>query len=211
MTRTSRTITIVDYGMGNLGSIANMIKKVGGEVIITSVPEEILLGKKLILPGVGAFDNGMKNLRERHLLPALEQRVVRDGVPILGLCLGLQLFTRGSEEGTEPGLGWIDARTVRFNFDAEGRGLKIPHMGWNQANLAQPSELFADIPTDSRFYFVHSFHLAGAHSESVLTTTRHGYDFTSGAVHGNIMGLQFHPEKSHRFGKQIFRNFMERF
>lgn len=204
-------ITIVDYGMGNLGSIANIIRKVGGDAQITADPAVIAAATKLVLPGVGAFDTGMRNLRGCGLIEVLERRVLRDGVPILGLCLGMQLFTRSSEEGAEPGLGWIDARTVRFHLRPEHSGLKIPHMGWNLLRAERESPLLRGLAADARFYFVHSFHLECADAALALATTTHGYRFACGVARGNIMGLQFHPEKSHRFGMQIFRNYLENF
>lgn len=201
-------ITVVDYGMGNLGSIANMLKKLGAGACVTQDPEMVARAEKLILPGVGSFDRGMKNLEAFGLIPALHQRVLHDKVPILGLCLGMQLFSQRSEEGAGPGLGWIDADTVRFCFDGMGRALKVPHMGWNIVRFTQPSPLATDMADDSRFYFVHSFHVVCRNPANVLMTTEHGYLFASGIVQENIIGMQFHPEKSHRFGMQLFRNFI---
>ena len=202
-------ITIVDYGQGNLGSIANMLKKVGAEAQISSDPAVVGAAEKLILPGVGAFESGMANLEARGLVAPLHRRVIEDRVPILGLCLGLQLFGTGSEEGTpRRGLGWIGAHSVRFRFAADRPAFKVPHMGWNQVVVEQPSPLFDGMPEDSRFYFVHSYHLVCDEPGIGLTTTTYGHPFTSGIVKGNILGLQFHPEKSHKFGMQLFRNFV---
>ncbi len=203
-------IVIIDYGMGNLGSIANMLKKVGAQAVISSDPAIIETAGKLILPGVGAFDNGMRNLAERGLIPVLNARVVQDKIPILGLCLGMQLFTRQSEEGQLPGLGWIEADTLRFKFDETQSNLKIPHMGWNTVQISQAHPIFEEMYADARFYFVHSYHVVCSDPSNTLTQSTYGYTFTSSVVKDNILGMQFHPEKSHRFGIKLFRNFVER-
>lgn len=203
-------IAIVDYGMGNLGSIANMLKKIGAPAVISSDPGVIVHADKLILPGVGAFDNGMKNLNERSLIPVLNEQVLESKKPVLGLCLGMQLLTRRSEEGILPGLGWLDAETVRFKFDGANASLKIPHMGWNMLQVCQPHPLFADLELENRFYFVHSYRVVCADRHNVLAETRYGFDFASAVVKDNIMGVQFHPEKSHRFGMCLLKNFAER-
>ncbi len=205
-------IVIIDYGVGNLGSIANMLKKVRVEVKISSNPDVIMQADKLILPGVGAFDGGMKKLDERGLIPLLNRRVLEEHIPILGLCLGMQLFSLKSEEGSLPGLGWIEANTVRFHFDQEQSHLKIPHMGWNYIKPKQDSPLWKDgYGDETRFYFVHSYHLQCLHEENILATTFHGYEFPSMVVNGNIVGTQFHPEKSHKFGMKLLKNFAEYF
>jgi glutamine amidotransferase len=203
-------IVIVDYGMGNLGSIANMLKKVGAEAVISSEAAAIERADKLILPGVGAYDNGMKNLAERGLIPLLNAKVLQDKTPILGLCLGMQLFARRSEEGQLPGLGWLDAETVRFKLDAAHTHLKIPHMGWNTLRICQSHPIFADADEEPRFYFVHSYHVVCAGPQIVLAQTHYGYDFASAVVKDNVVGVQFHPEKSHKFGMKLLRNFAER-
>ena len=203
-------IAIVDYGLGNLGSIANMLKKVGAAATITADPAVIRQADRLILPGVGAFDTGMRNLEERGLIPLLNERVVGEKIPILGVCLGMQLLGRRSEEGQLPGLGWLDAAAVRFKFEGPNAHLKIPHMGWNELTVCQPHPLFADLQEESRFYFVHSYHVVCADPANVLARTTYGFDFTSAVVKGNIIGVQFHPEKSHRFGMTLLQNFAER-
>lgn len=196
--------------MGNLGSIANMLKKVGASSAVTSDPGVIERADKLILPGVGAFDHGMKNLAERGLIDLLNAQVFKEKKPILGHCLGLQLFTRSSEEGKREGLGCLDARTVRFKFGESNRRLKIPHMGWNTLQVQRSHPVFTDLGTDARFYFVHSYHLLCNDSETVLATTNYGYDFPSVVVRGNLLGAQFHPEKSHKYGMKFLKNFAER-
>jgi glutamine amidotransferase len=201
-------ITIVDYGLGNLGSIRNMLKKIGVEAEITSAPERIAAARKLILPGVGAFDAGMENLHGSGLIPLLDERVRSARVPVLGICLGMQLMTRGSSEGTRPGLGWIDAESVRFQ--AADAAFKIPHMGWNVVRPARTGALTDTLPEESRFYFVHSYYVRCDAPEDVLLTTPYGGSFHSGFHRDNVWGVQFHPEKSHKFGIHLLRNFAER-
>jgi len=201
------TVTVIDYGMGNVGSILNMLKKIGVTAALSRGPGDVLAADRLILPGVGAFDNAMSKLRALGYVDALNRRVLEDGVPILGVCLGMQLFGRASEEGREPGLGWLDATTVRFRFDAEPAALKIPHMGWNYVRPTRPSALFPESAELRRFYFVHSFHLQCGDLADVLSVTRYGLEFVSAVCHENIVGTQYHPEKSHRFGLAFFRAF----
>ena len=198
---------IIDYGMGNLGSIANMIKKVGHKSIITSDLAEIRRATKLILPGVGAFDNGMKSLKELGLIEVLNQKILDEKTPILGICLGMQLMTKSSEEGVLNGLGWIDAETRRFESDT----LKIPHMGWNTINHQKKSKLFDELEREKRYYFVHSYYVSSNNEKEILTTTSYGFDFVSAFERENIIGVQFHPEKSHRFGMNLMKNFVEQY
>ena len=200
-------IAIVDYGMGNLGSIGNMCKRIGVDSVVTSDPAVIGAASKLILPGVGAFDQGMTNLEQRGLLPVLAKRVLDQGCPILGICLGMQLLGESSEEGKKRGLGWVHATARRFRFDDDQtKRLKIPHMGWNEVRPQQPDPIFAGFENPIRFYFVHSYHVECS-AENVLATTTHGYSFTSMLKRENIYGAQFHPEKSHRFGMTLLTNF----
>ncbi len=203
-------IIVIDYDMGNIGSVLNMLKKVGAEAKLSQCPEDLLLADKLVLPGVGAFDNGMANLQRLGYLPIMNQCVLEDKRPILGICLGMQLFTRRSAEGLEQGLGWLDADTVRFRFNPEHSHLKIPHMGWNEVNF-RPGSSFFDISNEEqqRFYFVHSYHIVCDKDENVLATTNYGYEFSSVVHKDNIIGTQFHPEKSHRFGMALLRRFVE--
>jgi glutamine amidotransferase len=203
------SITIVDYGMGNLGSIQNMLKKVGSASIVSADKLAIERADKLILPGVGAFDTGMRRLGELGLIPILNRIALEKRVPVLGVCLGMQLLMRKSEEGHLPGLGWIEGEAVRFRFDAAQSNLKIPHMGWNTLSVRRPGILFKGIEGEARFYFVHSYHVVCARDEDVLATTEYGYPFASVIQHDNIMGAQFHPEKSHRFGMAMLKSFVE--
>jgi len=202
-------IAIVDYGMGNLGSIANMLRKLGAQASITADAAQLGEASKLILPGVGAFDAAMERIDSRGLRPILEQRVLADRVPLLGICLGMQLLTRSSEEGRRPGLGWINARTLAFRARIDPT-LKSPHMGWNVVSLNVPSPLtagFAAIP-EPRFYFVHSYFVECADPTQSILRTTHGVSYDSGVQLGNIFGVQFHPEKSHRFGMRLLQNFV---
>jgi glutamine amidotransferase len=203
-------IVIVDYGMGNLGSILNMLRKIGApSAKISSDPQDIEQADKLILPGVGAFDTGMQRLRDTGLIGLLNEKVIKAKTPTLGVCLGMQLITKVSEEGELPGLGWIDAETIRFRFDPKQNGLKIPHMGWNTVAIQREGTLFQGMYADARFYFVHSFHVVTHNPGDVLATTEYGYEFASAVQHGHIMAAQFHPEKSHKFGMKLYRNFVE--
>ncbi len=201
-------ITIVDYGMGNLGSIRNMLKKIGVESEITADARAIGAAEKLILPGVGAFDAGMESLERSGLIPALNERVLHARVPTLGICLGMQLMAHSSDEGQRKGLGWVDAKSSRFRpADAV---LKVPHMGWNRVLPVRTSPLTDGLPDEPRFYFVHSFYVHCANESDVLLTTSYGDVFHAAFQHGNVAGVQFHPEKSHKFGMRLLSNFAER-
>ena len=194
---------MVDYGLGNLGSVVNMLKRVGTESRIVSTPEQILKSDRLLLPGIGAFDTGMRLLGELGLIPAI-QEFPATGRPVFGICLGMQLLLDSSEEGHAAGLGLIHGRSVRF---AEEPGIRVPHMGWNLVEMRRPDPLVADLPEESRFYFVHTYRVVPDDDADVLGVTQYGVPFASMIRAGNVMGAQFHPEKSHAFGKQILKNF----
>ncbi len=197
-------ITVVDYGMGNLGSILNMFKRIGVNAVITTDPEVVRSAEKILLPGVGSFDVAMNHINGSGLREILEQKAMVERIPILGICLGMQLFTRGSEEGELPGLGWIPGETKRF----PGRpDLKVPHMGWNMVIPSTPSCLTRDLPEESRFYFVHSYCVTLDDPRHSILKTHYGVEFESGLARENIYGVQFHPEKSHKFGMQLLKNF----
>lgn len=202
-------IFIVNYGVGNLGSIVNMFKKIGFKAVASSDEETLQIADKLILPGVGAFDAGMKKLHETGLIPVLNELVLEKKVPVLGLCLGLQLMTQKSAEGVEEGLGWFDAETIRFQFDTKNSQLKIPHMGWNNISIRREHKLFTNFEEEARFYFVHSYHVVSHDENLVLAETEYGYTFPSILQKENIFGAQFHPEKSHKFGMKLLKNFAE--
>lgn len=194
-------ISIINYGAGNIGSIINMIKKVGGACEVIESPEQLKNAKKLILPGVGSFDHGSRNLDVWR--SCLDEAVLDKKVPILGVCLGMQLMASKSEEGVRLGLGWIDADVIKFR-DAK---VKIPHMGWNSVKVEKENQLMQG--NELRFYFVHSYHVRCANAQDVMTTTVHGYEFVSSFSKDNIYGAQFHPEKSHKFGMRLMKNFLE--
>jgi len=203
-------IIIVDYGMGNVGSIHNMLKHIGVASLITDKVEDVTRADKLIFSGVGAFDNGMKSLAELGMIPILNRKVLEEKTPVLGICLGMQLLSEKSEEGQLPGLGWIQARTVRFSFPDNDGHLKIPHMGWNTVEITKAGPLFEGMFAEPRFYFVHSYHLVCDDHKDELCLTHHGYDFASVINRDNIFGVQFHPEKSHKFGMKLLENFIRR-
>ncbi|HEY6213189.1 MAG TPA: imidazole glycerol phosphate synthase subunit HisH [Vicinamibacterales bacterium] len=200
-------IVIIDYDMGNLGSILNMFRKLGVDAAISRDAGDILRADKLILPGVGAFDRGMTGLNASGLVPLLNRRVLDERCPVLGLCLGMQLMTRSSEEGRLPGLGWLDADTRRFAFDPPQPALRVPHMGWNTVRIANPVPLVAGFAQPPRYYFAHSYYVRCDDPSSVVGTTTFGFEFASIVGRGNVFGTQFHPEKSHKFGMQLLANF----
>lgn len=198
-------ITIVDYQMGNIGSLINMFHYIGEEVCVTSNPRDLVAAEKLVLPGVGAFDVAMNRINSSEgLREALETRVLGEQTPILGICLGMQLFTESSQEGVTKGLGWIPGRTLKFVPSGED---KVPHMGWNHVKVVNPSPLTADLSEESRFYFVHSYYVEATSQNNQMLRTTHGIEFDSAVCHNNIFGVQFHPEKSLRFGISLLRAF----
>jgi glutamine amidotransferase len=202
-------IAIIDYGMGNLGSILNMLKRIGTQAVISSDAHVIDAADKIILPGVGAFDNGMQKLESSGLRVLLEESVLQNKKPILGICLGMQLMTHSSEEGTRPGLGWVEAITKRFNFTGDKINLKVPHMGWNHIRCLRPHKITTGLDLESRFYFVHSYYVDSSDESIVLAKSNHGFEFDSIIQKDNIIGVQFHPEKSHKFGMTLLKNFSE--
>lgn len=197
------SVSIVNYGLGNLGSVANMIKRAGAEPVLVSTPEEVLSSERVLLPGIGAFDEGMARLANQDLIAPL-QEFAASGRPLFGICLGMQLLLDGSEEGDAPGLGLIPGRSVRF---VGAEGLRVPHMGWNTVVPRHDDPLIDALPDDSRFYFVHSYRVVPDRAEDELAMTDYGGRFASMIRAKNVMGAQFHPEKSHAFGMTIMRNF----
>ena len=196
-------VSIISYGLGNLGSVANMLKRAGAEPVLVSTPHDVLASDRVLLPGIGAFDEGMSRLAALDLVSPL-QEFAASGRPLFGVCLGMQLLLDGSDEGTSAGLGLIPGRSVRF---AEAEGLRVPHMGWNTVDPVHDDPLIDSLPDDSRFYFVHSFRVVPDRAGDELASTDYGGRFTSMVRSGNVMGAQFHPEKSHAFGMTILRNF----
>jgi len=200
-------ITIIDYGVGNLKSIKNMLKKIGVNAVITNDPQIVDEASHIILPGVGAFDYGMNQLTKSGLIPVLNQKVIEKQTPTLGICLGAQMLGNNSEEGINKGLGWIDMDVIKFDSNKLDNSLKVPHMNWNEITLKHNSTIFSDLDNTSRFYFVHSYHMSPKSKENILCTSSYGYEFASGVYKDNIYGVQFHPEKSHKFGMTLLTNF----
>ena len=203
-------IVIVDYQAGNIGSIKNMLHNVGAESEITNDPQRIRSASKIILPGVGAFDYGMTKLKESGVLDVLHEKR-KDSTPILGICLGAQLMCKTSEEGKLPGLAWIDADVVRFPNLVGDKKFSVPHIGWDHVIPLKTSRLFEGLPEPSRFYFVHSYYIDCHVQQDRLSRNDYGVPFDAAFESGNIAGVQFHPEKSHKFGHLLLKNFVEKF
>lgn len=200
-------IAIIDYDIGNLGAVANMLVRIGAKCAITGDSGQIGEAAGIILPGNGSYDACVRGLHATGLIPLIERRVLEDKVPLLGICVGAQMLGNGSEEGREPGLGWIDMDVRRL---PDQPGLRVPHMGWNEVRIAKPDDpLVRGLEADSRFYFVHSYYLAPKRSDDTLLEAHYGIDFAAAVVSGNIYGVQFHPEKSHRFGKGLLGAFKD--
>jgi imidazole glycerol-phosphate synthase subunit HisH len=198
-------LCIIDYGLGNVGSILNMCKHSRIPVVLSSKKEEICSATHLLIPGVGSFDTGMQNLKNNDLQQILSEEVIEKGKPVLGVCLGAQLMLDSSSEGITPGLGWVGGSCIEFE---KTPGIKVPHMGWNSLNDIKDRTLFEEMPYDPpRFYFVHSYHFCLKDRDNISATTTYGREFTSAFRKNNIFGVQFHPEKSHMFGMQVLLNF----
>lgn len=197
-------LAIVNYGVGNLRSVENMLRKAEVPSTITSDPEVIQRADRLILPGVGNFGHGMKKLRDAGLTDVLDWFALEEKRPVLGICLGAQIIGNSSEEGEGAGLGWIDMECKRF---PEMDNLRIPHMSWNKIEPTRQSPLFDDLLDDSQFYFVHSYRMICADESNSLATTEYGIKYTSAVQHNNIYGVQFHPEKSHKHGLTLLKAF----
>lgn len=201
-------VAILDYGAGNLLSIVRACARAGREARITDRPETLRQARHIILPGVGFFASAMASLRDKGLIPVLEERVLGDRTPVLGICLGFQMFARRSEEGGGAGLGWIDAEVSRLPAEREGARVKVPHLGWNALDILQASPYFqpGDTPT---FYFAHSYRVQCGDRADVLATSDYGGAFDAVVRRDNILGVQFHPEKSHKTGAEFFARFLE--
>jgi imidazole glycerol-phosphate synthase subunit HisH len=198
-------IAIIDYDIGNISAVANMLLRLGLRSTITSRADDVEAAERIILPGNGSFDACVRNLRATGLIPVLESKVLEQGTPLLGICVGAQMLGTSSEEGSEPGLGWIEMQVRRF---PRIPGLRVPHMGWNQVRRASAGhQLVRDMDDDARFYFVHSYYMEPVDPHDVLLLASYGIEFAAGVSRGNLAGVQFHPEKSHRFGKQLLAAF----
>lgn len=201
-------ISVLDYGVGNIGSILNMIRRSGHGCRAVSSAEEVLGADRLILPGVGSFDFGMRALAERGLIEPIREAVHVRRMPLLGVCLGMQMLCDGSDEGSLPGLGFIAGRCRRFQSTPEAP-IKVPHMGWNQIRARREHFLLADLGERSRFYFVHSYHAVCEDPTDTLAVATYGIEFSAMIARGSVIGAQFHPEKSHRFGMAMLGRFAE--
>lgn len=197
--------TIIDYNLGNPKSIKNMLSYLGVDALISDDLNKLKSADRLILPGVGHFVHGMNQLHNLGMSDIIKEHALNDQKPILGICLGMQLMTNFSEEGDVAGLGLIDARTKKFQL--QDKSLKIPHMGWNEVSWQKESILLNSITEKPRYYFVHSYFVECNHKEDILGTTHYGQDFVAAFQHKNIVGMQFHPEKSHQFGMELLKNF----
>lgn len=201
-------ISIIDFGMGNIGSIANMLRKVGAEVTVVKLPEQLGAAEKIILPGVGAFDAAVSRIRDNGWWPILKAKVIEERKPLLGICLGMQLLMDSSEEGVLQGFGWVPGKVIRFTADL---GVRIPHMGWNNVVVARDCPLVRGLAAmdDCRFYFVHSYRVHCLDERDVVLKAHYGIEFDAAVQRNNICGVQFHPEKSHRYGMALLRNFAQ--
>lgn len=199
-------IAILDYGLGNIKAFANIFKNLNIQHIIIQKAEQLETVDKIILPGVGAFDYAMQQFKHSGLQVAVEEKVLNQGVPILGICVGMQMLANRSDEGQEKGLSWIDGEVKLFNTENIKHKTKLPHMGWNEINHNQ-NPLFQQIDSTARFYFVHSYYFKCNNEKDTIATTEYGFNFSSAVNHNNIYGVQFHPEKSHSNGIQLLKNF----
>ncbi|KRC81729.1 imidazole glycerol phosphate synthase subunit HisH [Sphingomonas sp. Root241] len=199
-------IAIVDYGVGNIRAFANIYRRLGMPAEPVTTAAALRQADKIILPGVGAFDWSMQRLNDSGMREALDEKVGGEKTPVLGVCVGMQMMARSSEEGVLPGLGWIDAQVVRFRPGDHNDARHLPHMGWNDAEPVEQETLFRDI-TEPRYYFLHSYYVAPASDDTVLARTQYGLRFASAVRSGNVFGTQFHPEKSHDWGVSLLRNF----
>lgn len=201
-------ITLVNYGLGNIQAFANIYKRLNISVQIAQTPEELAGAQKIVLPGVGAFDWAMSRLEESGMRTCLDDLVLNRKRPVLGICVGMQMMARRSDEGELTGLGWIDAEVKRFDESGFSQKTQLPHMGWNDVSPLETKSLFNNIDSP-RFYFLHSYYFAPSNPADVLATTDYNGSFTSAVQVGHVFGVQFHPEKSHHWGVQLLKNFAE--
>ncbi|HEY8577371.1 MAG TPA: imidazole glycerol phosphate synthase subunit HisH [Devosia sp.] len=202
-------ITIVDYGLGNIKAFSNMYKRLNIETRLARSSDELLGATKLILPGVGHFDHAMDLLDASGMRSTLDDLVLNKRVPVVGICVGMQILANGSDEGTRRGLGWIPGHVQSLRKLPIGNDMPLPHMGWNDVSATHSFDLFAGLETDARFYFLHSFYFAAANQNDVAATAHYGQDFPCIVHSGNVSGVQFHPEKSHHWGARLLKNFAE--
>jgi glutamine amidotransferase len=200
-------IIVIDYGMGNLFSVAKKLTQIGASVVVSSSINDVETADKIILPGVGHFGKAMKNLNDLNLVDALNQKVLFEKTPVLGICLGMQLMCKSSEEGNCDGLNWVDAEVKRFQVNDSLR-YKVPHTGWNQIQIEKESPVMQDLKSEDELYFVHSYHVTCNNTSDILNSTLFEQRFTSAFQKENIIGVQYHPEKSYDVGKQLIQNFI---
>lgn len=202
-------IHVVDYGLGNVQAFLTMFKRLGFEAIRAKSAADLTGASKIILPGVGAFDHAIELLDQSGMRPTLETLVLRGKVPVLGICVGMQIMASASEEGRLPGLGWMPSKVRAFRANEQSASLPLPHMGWNDVQPTPGSPLFAGLESDARFYFLHSYYFECDAASHVAAVASYGLDFSCAVSVGNVHGVQFHPEKSHHFGAQLLKNFAE--
>ncbi|MDR1610870.1 MAG: imidazole glycerol phosphate synthase subunit HisH [Candidatus Symbiothrix sp.] len=202
-------ITIINYGSGNIKAIGNIYERLNIPFKIANIPEEIKNSEKLLLPGVGAFDETISMLDESGFRKALDHEVLVNKIPVLGICVGMQILAQKSEEGNLPGLGWIEGEVKKIDKSTLLHKPKLPHLGWNSIEIKRESDLFTGINEEDGFYFLHSYHFVTDHKENVLATTFYGSELASAVNRDNVFGVQFHPEKSHQNGIQLLKNFAE--
>ena len=202
-------IHVVDYGLGNVQAFLTLYKRLGFEAARAKTAADLAGASKIILPGVGAFDHAIELLDQSGMRPTLETLILRDKVPVLGICVGMQILASVSDEGRLPGLGWLPGKVRAFRANAKSASLPLPHMGWNDVHPKQGSPLFAGLESDARFYFLHSYYFECEAPSYVVAVTSYGFDFSCAVSVGNVHGVQFHPEKSHHFGAQLLKNFAE--
>ncbi|UUZ52985.1 imidazole glycerol phosphate synthase subunit HisH [Massilia sp. H-1] len=202
-------ITIIDYGLGNVLAFVNVYNRLNIPVRVAKSAAELDGATRLILPGVGSFDHAMEQLARSGMRPRLEQLVCEEKLPVIGICVGMQMLAKGSDEGKLPGLGWIDGQVRKFQLDEMPRGTNLPHMGWNDVTPVSMAGLFKGLEDDARFYFLHSYYFECNDGASILARTDYGSHFSCAVRRDNVYGVQFHPEKSHHFGSQLLSNFAE--
>jgi glutamine amidotransferase len=209
MNQYTSKITVIDYGMGNIGSVLNMLRYLGARPTVATEPNHLLGAKGIVLPGVGHFDRAMESLTSSGMADSLREAAINSEVPVLGICLGMQLMCKSSEEGSVSGLSLVDAQVRRFNF-VNKLALKIPHMGWNNVMVQRNGTILGDSGgSPDRFYFVHSYHVSCENTEDIIGVTSYGVNFVSAFQRKNIIGVQFHPEKSHKYGLRLLDNFLK--
>lgn len=202
-------IAIIDYGLGNIQAFVNLYSRLHISVLVAKKPDDLIGATKIILPGVGAFDYAMQQLADSGMRDILEELVVQKKMPVLGICVGMQMLASSSDEGKMPGLGWIKGHVRAFNSIPQLSDLPMPHMGWNDIKTVGDCPLLSGLNTDSRFYFLHSYFFECEHNESSIARASYGLDFSCAVAKNNIFGVQFHPEKSHHFGVRLLKNFAD--